>query len=364
MMDGFIGNLIRRNNQRLLAVPLLLLALVVLFFGYNHSYFLGFFAGPHAVTAQQFSAAATPRAFANPFLVVSADATPGSTHSTELREVERRNGDVFVRARFLDVLVDGRHMLVRVAPGTDLTDAALAASTQQTGEIKSVSDLLHNRSLDGGYSYQGQLSPLYLDTYDYKGFGYVTLALGCIALAFAGYMLWRWSQVSGDLTRHPLCRQLAKQGQLESLLHQIDSEMAAPQLTLKRRTSAAYLTPHWLVTSCVFTVSAMQLSSVVWIYRSLVKRRIYFFITISKRYLLIAHDAFGQKLAVQLSDAQTRQLDEHLRIATPRAVHGYNKRLLSLWRRTAAKEGFPSTATALLNGQPLADQRVANQYGG
>lgn len=361
MWDGFIGNLIRRTNQRILITALVLLACIAAFFGYNRRYFYAFFAGPRTVTAQQLTTASSPAAFPDAFLRVGDD----SAETTNLEEVRREDGRDSVAANFESVVVGGHHMLVRVAPDSfPASDTATALpATTLTGEVKRVDDI--RNQIYGSYSTPaGDLLPVYLDTYDYRNFGNIALAIA-IPLALLGlWMLWRWWQTSSDLSRHPLCRRLAKQGQLELLIQQIDSEMSAPHVTYSRRGVRADVTQHWLINSQLFTGLVMHVPEIVWVHRSLVKRRIYFFITVSKRHLLNVYDQSGQKMAIQLSEAQAGEFFEHLRSLTPRAVHGYDKRLSSLWRRTASKAGFPEAAAALLSGQPLPDQRVSNQYGG
>ena len=356
MWNGFIGDLIRRTNRRLLITAFLLLACLALFFGYNRGYFYGFFHGPRTVSAQQLTAAASPAAFPNRFVAVQDE----REEPTQLEDISHKDGQDYVEAGFMSAVVGGHHMLVRVGP--DAVPVSGASAATLTGQLKSVDDLRNH--LEGSYSTpQDDLLPVYLDTYEYKTFGYGSLAIGVPLLLLALWMLWRWWQVSSDLSRHPLCRRLAAQGQLELMIQQIDSELAAPHLTVGRRGASAHVTPHWLLIDNFFGGSVMQLSTIAWVYRSLIKRRLYFVITVSKRHLLNVRDMSGHKAAIQLSEAKTQQLYDGLRQATPRAVHGYDKRLLSLWRSTPNKAGFPDAAAAMLSGQTLPDQRVANTYG-
>ena len=360
MWDGFIGNLIRRINQRVLITALVLLACVAAFFGYNYRYFYGFFAGAHTVTAQQIAAAPSAAAFPDPFLKV----TDESAETTNLQELHTQDGRQSETAAFESVVVGGRHMLVRVAPDAfPAADATPLPAGTLTGVIKSTDDL--RNSVYGHYATaQDDLLPVYLDTYDYREFGNIALAIGIPIVLLALWMLWRWWQTSSDFSRHPLSRQLAKHGQLELMVQQIDSEMTAPHMTFGHRAAKADVTQHWLVLSQYMNATAMQVPAIVWVHRSLVKRRIYFFITISKRHLVNVYDNSGKKAAIQLAEAKAGELYEHLRNVTPQAVHGYDKRLLTLWKQTPNKAGFPDAAAAMLSGQTLPDQRVTSQYSG
>ena len=358
MWEGFVGNLIRRTSQRMLIVALVLLAGLTLFFAYKRSYFFGFFAGPHTVTAQQLTAASSPAAFANPFLSVADE----GEEPTDLQEIHNEDGRNVLEASFASAVVGAHHMLVRVAP-----DAANAAehlpSATVTGEIKKVDDL--RGSVYGNYAAPaGDLLPIYLDTYNYRTSGYIALALCIPILLLALWLLWRWFQISSDFSRHPLCRKLSGQGQLEMLVQQIDSEMAAPHTSYRRGGRRAEVSQHWLVASQPMSAVAMQLAGIVWIHRTLVKRRLYFVLTVSKRHLVNVYDQFGQKTAIQLTEASAGQLFEELRRLTPRAIHGFDKRVQSLWRKTPNKTGFPEAAAALLGGEVLPDLRVTSQYSG
>lgn len=358
MWDGFVGNLIRRTNQRMLITALVVLACLAAFFAYNRRYFYGFFTGPRTVTAQQLTSATSPAVFTDPFLQV----TDEGAEPTDLEEVTHEDGRDRVTAGFVSVVVDGHHMLVRVAPDAVPADGGTAIpAAMLTGRIEAIGALRGH--IYGSYATpKGDLLPVYLDTYNYRGFGYGSLAIGLPILALAFWLLWRWWQASSDFSRHPLSRKLAAQGQLEMLIQQIDSEMAAPHMTFSRRTGRADLSQHWLIISQFMGVVAMQVPSIVWVHRSLIKRRVYFFITVSKRHLVNVYDQFGQKAAIQLSETQAGELFTHLRTVTPPAIHGFDKRLLSLWRKTPNKTGFAEAASAMLSGQVLPDQRITNRY--
>ncbi len=364
MWSGFTGDLIRRANQRSLILALALLAGLTLFFGYNRGYFSGFFAGPHTISTRQLAQAFSLRGIGNPFVRVEIP----STQLTNLVERKRDDGEAtaHIAARFLGTDINGRILLIRVAP-----DVAAPAAVQEDP----------NASMPGGtfigylratpasraanartYGFESDLLPLYLDTYEYKSFGYVSLVITLPLLALSLWLLWRYFQVSGDPARHPLVRKLSNYGQMELLLQQLDVEMSAPHFMVKRRGQALHITEHWLLATTTFGGAAVPIKDLVWIYRRVVKRKIYMFITVGKTHLLLSFDRFGRKISSQLTEAQTADVFNRLRTVTPQAVSGYDKRLQALWRRTANKAGFPEEARMLTAGQILPDQQISNNY--
>ena len=354
MWNGFVGKLIRRTNQHWLICGLAVLACVLLFFAYSWSYFSGFFAAPHVATTEQLTMASSPADFPDPFVSVTSE----STEPTDLQDRPPDTGNS-VRAAFVSAIIGGRRMLVRVAPD-EIPSATLPAVTY-TGEIKRVDALRHH--VFGKYSPpDGSLLPIYLDTYQYRTHGYLALLLAVPVLFFALWMLQRWLQVSSDFSRHSLCRGLSAQGQIDTLVQWIDSNMTVSHATFKRGSTQADLSTHWLVVSTYMSGAAMQVSSIVWIHRSLVRRRLYFAITVGKSYLVNVYDQFGQRAAISLSEAKAQELFGHLRTMTPHAIHGFDKRLLAMWRSMRGKAGFAEAAHAMLGGESLPDQRITNQY--
>jgi hypothetical protein len=357
MWKGFTGNLIRRTNQHWLIWGLILLACVVLYFGYGWSYFSGFLSSPRATTTQQLTTASSPSDFSDPFVSVTSE----STEPTGFQEIRREGGQASVQAAFVSAVIGGRRMLIRVAP-EDVPSATVQGSTF-SGQIKRVNDL-RNRIVGNYAPPDGSLLPIYLDTYQYRASGYAALALAIPVLLVALWMLQRWLQVSADSSRHSLGRGLSAQGDLETLVPWIDSNMAAPHATFSRGSTRADVSQHWLIVSTYMGGAAMQISSIVWVHRSLIKRRLFFAIPVGRRYLVNVYDQFGQRLAIQLSEAKAQELFEQLRRVTPNAIHGFNRRLFAMWRGMSNKTGLPEAAAAMLGGETLPEQRVTNQYGG
>jgi hypothetical protein len=93
----------------------------------------------------------------------------------------------------------------------------------------------------------------------------------------------------------------------------------------------------------------MQLQDLVWAYRHLVKRKIYFLITVSKRHSLIVYDRLGHKVQTQLDETKVSEALQELTRMAPQAVYGYDKRLFKLWRKNKDKSGFLSEARAMLD---------------
>jgi hypothetical protein len=200
------------------------------------------------------------------------------------------------------------------------------------------------------------LLPFYLDTQDYRSFGYTSLIFGIPVLLLACWKLWGYLQASGDYAKHPFALGLAKYGQLDMLVQQVDAEIAGLHTSFKKGAHRAEITTHWLIASDRFTATPMRLDSIVWIYRRVVKKKLYFLITVRKSFSIIAYDRFGRKVAILLNDLQTGELMQNIASAAPQAIRGYDGKIAKLWRRTKDKSAFLASAQPQFAAAALGEQ--------
>lgn len=349
MWNGFVGRLIRRTNQHWLIWGFEVLACAILFLGYHWTYLHGFFTAPRVATAEQLASASSPADFSDPFLSVKAD----STEPTGIAETESAGGENAVKAAFVSAVLDGRRMLVRVAPD-DVPSTTLPGGVF-AGEIKRIGDL---RSRIPSLALTPDFLPLYLDTYQYRGHGFLLLALAAPVLIVALWILQHWLQVVVDPGRHSLCRGLSGQGELDTLVQWIDSNMSAPHTTYIQANTIVDLGQHWLVTGGYLAGVAIQISAIVWIHRLVVKRRIFFLIPAGSRSLVSVYDQFGQHARISLSASVAQQLFDQLCSLAPNAIHGFDRRLPALWRSMKNKSAFLEAAKAMLGGASLPEERL------
>jgi hypothetical protein len=168
-------------------------------------------------------------------------------------------------------------------------------------------------------------------------------------LLLALWGLWLYLQRSGEFARHPFAKRLARYGPLEMLTQQIDAETSQAHFQVKKGSASLDLTQQWLLSCAPFGATPMRLEDLVWAYRHVMKRKIYFLITVSKRHSLIAYDRLGQKVQTQLDEGKVSETLAELARLAPHAVYGFDARLFKLWKAQKDKSGFLTGAKALLN---------------
>ena len=369
MWSGFCGDVIRKTNQRLLIVVLVLAAGLVLFFGYNHAYFLGFFAGPRAVSQSQLLASKDASTFSDSFLTVNGGATAG----TGLYETttDKSHPEGYTSARYLATEIGGRKMLVRVSPdlplaqdATDSSGVRAEPSMTLTGHIVPLPSNLAATVAAATAAGDEQYLPYLLDVYEYKTFGWISVVFGGIVLLFTLWAAWVYLSRSSDPAKDSFARALAKYGPLESVVPQVDAEMMSAHTTVARRANAVHVGQHWLVATQPFRAYGAKLDGLVWAYRLIVKRKMYGVITVGTQHTLVLYDRYGQKISIQLDEPKTAEVLQLLRSVSPQAIFGYDKRLLKIWRANKGSDrtAFITEAQALLAGQVLPEVVTRKQF--
>lgn len=368
MWNGYCGDLIRAINRRRLLLVIAGAAIILLFLAYHRAYFRGFFGGPHVASQTELLNATDSKAFPNAILTVAG----GETTGTGL--VERRKDDAhpngYISARYLATLIGGKKLLVRVAPDTPLAlDAAATPPVEETssftGQVLSLSNRMTALVQPGGPAQPAYL-PYVLDTYDYKAWGWTSIVFGGIALIFILWGAFLYLRSNSDPAQDPFARGLAKVGPLESVVPQLDAEMAAAHTTFTRRNNSVHIGQQWMVVATPFRAHGARVRELIWLYRQITKKRIYFVIPAGTRHTLIMHDRTGRKLAVELGDAKCGEVLQLLRSVAPQAVYGYDKRLAKLWRSGTGTDraAFVTEAQALLGGQALPESVTRRQFSG
>jgi hypothetical protein len=368
MWSGFCGDIIRKTNQRLLIVVLILAAGLIFFFGYNHAYFYGFFRGPQAVSQNQLLAAKDAGAFADSFLIVNGGATAG----TGLYETttDKTHPEGYISARYLATEIGGKKLLVRVSPELPLAqdrangDASATAFMTLTGHVTPLTSNLSATLAAATAAGDEEYLPYLLDVYEYKIFGWISIVIGGFFLALTLWGAGVYFSRNSDPAKDSFARALAKYGPLASVVPQVDAEMMSVHTTVARRANAVHVGQQWLVAVQPFRAYGARLDGLVWAYRLIVKRKMYGVITVGTRHTLLLYDRYGQKIAVQLDEPKTAELLQLLRNISPQAIFGYDKRLLKIWRAGtgADRTGFITEAQALLAGQVLPEVVTRKQF--
>ncbi|WP_446742510.1 DUF6709 family protein [Silvibacterium acidisoli] len=366
MWDGFCGDVIRRGNKRTVIVAGVILLGVAIFYACNLPYFTGFFLGGHAVTAAELAAAKGAGDFRNSFLKVGG----GETIAAGLDEItkDKEHPEGYVSARFAVTTIGGKNLLVRLDPQYDLflgDGQKTYPSFEVTGHVKPLTDYQKDMVAHAEALGDAPYLPFVLDAYEYKEFGWFSVVITGGLAVFGAWLLVLYMQRTGDFAKHPFAKQLARHGELAMLIPQVDSECAGAHFTARHRTAAAHITPHWYIVTTAMGGSISRLDSLQWVHRTVIKRKLYYFITIGKTYQLNTYDSFGKRILAQLGDEKSNETMAMLRNVAPQALFGYDKRLLKLWKsmKSRGQSTFAAEARQLVGDQPLASDAItSNRY--
>jgi hypothetical protein len=338
-------------------MAIFILATVVLVASYNAKYFASFFAGAHTVAPDALPTA-NPDKLTDTFVRMQVpDLIPtGIQHITT--DDQHPNGNV--DSSYVATVAAGKVLIIR----TDQIFSATAHEEATPGNFEG-----RFRPMDADLQTKIQaalgrnpnlppLLPVYLDAVDYRENGYLLLIFGLPLLALGLWLLWRYQKFSGDFTKHPFAKCLAQYGQVEMLVQQIDSETAGAHSVYGSTRTGVLVTPHWLIACNPWGGTPIRFDHLAWCYRHVMKRKMLYFITISKQHSLMFYDNFGNKSQIRLKEQQATDALANLTVRAPQAIYGYDKKLWKLWKGLGKdKSRFIVEARSLIApGEALKDK--------
>jgi hypothetical protein len=178
MLPGYTAKTIHDRNRRLLTISLVLIALVLLFFAYNWQYFSSFLSGTHDVSSAQLAGFTKLSDAKNIFVRVQV----GSTNTTgEVDTTTNDDHETVTQAYYYISDVAGRKLLVRGALALPYSVEGIMPSEPFEGRLRPLNS--HTRKIIQDADTQGlsddpKYLPFYLDTVEYRDFGYWSFALG------------------------------------------------------------------------------------------------------------------------------------------------------------------------------------------
>lgn len=349
MWNGYCGNLIRRANRNMLIAIVCIAAAGALFLYYQRQYLTQFFHGPNSVDATKVVQSPIENQFVRIHVERALDT--GIQHTTT-----ENGGPARVDSQYFVTMAGGKLLVLRLPHGghpEEISDLTFE------GRVRPIpADL--GKHLDNNL--RADLPPVatyYIDGQDYRDLGIVSLVVGIPILLLWSWMLWRYMQASGDFSRHPFAKRIAKYGQLEMLVQEIDAEMAGAHSTYSVRTNTVEVSQNWFLTHSLFAGEAIRLNHLTWAYQYLLKRKLYYFITIKTTYFVHAYDDLGNKTQIQLSKERVAEILQELAVRVPHALFGYNKSLQKLWKASKKDPSrFLQEARTLAGQTELAPQRT------
>jgi len=322
MWEGYCGEVIRRTNRNLLIAILCTAALGGLFTYSQRRYLSQFFRGPAAVDTSVVAQHPVEGQFVRVHVARAFD--------TGLQHVTTQDGREEVDSQYFVASAGEKLLILRIPDGghpEEIRDLTLE------GRVRPLSAEL-TQSLESHGPARLPLATYYIDGQDFRGFGIAFLVIGIPVLLFWLWMLMRYRRGNSDFREHSFAKRIAKYGQLEMMVQEIDAETAPMHPVYSRRSIKVEVTQNWLLARMPFGANAIRLNHLAWAHPFVLKRKLYFLITVGKYHFLQAYDDMGKKMQVKLSKEMVDAVVGDLAARCPHAIFGYHASIDKLWKRT------------------------------
>lgn len=340
MWEGYCGDVIRRVNRNLLIAILGIAALGGLFTYSQRRYLNQFFRGPTAVDTSVVAQHPVEDQFVRVHVARAFD--------TGLQHVSTQDGRTEVDSQYFVTSAGKKLLILRIPDGghpEEIRDLTLE------GRVRPLSSELTQSLESHRPPHLPPLATYYVDGQDFRSFGIVFLIIGIPVLLFWLWMLARYQRGSTDFAEHSFAKRIAKYGQLETMVQEINAETATMHPVYSRRSIRVEITQNWLLAGMPFGANAIRLNHLAWAHPFVLKRKLYFLVTIGKNHFLNAYDDMGKKMQVRLSKEMVDTVIRDLVARCPHAIFGYHASIEKLWKRTRKEPGRFLREAEAMRGQ-------------
>jgi hypothetical protein len=327
-MDPWIVARCRRACRHQVMAWLVVLAAGLAFLGFQARYLRNFFAGPYAIDEAGLSAVNNPSTAPRFFVKV----TPADVLDTGIQETttETENGTptkTYVSSQFWAARLGHRLLIVRAKekPGALVT-----------GQLEPMPDYLAQELFSGtDASLMRQVTyPMVLDTQGFRKEGYIILAVTAFFLWLMYIFLRRSLRNAMDPWQHPAIARVAKWGDVHLISAEVERDLRE---AARFRAHGITLADHYAVTNSFFVFNVLRMHDLLWAYKKITKRRVYFFIPAGKEFDAVLK-FYGGDVSFRRSGFGHREekVEEVLKWVAERApwaIIGYSDELNTLFTK-------------------------------
>lgn len=320
--NGIVSKAVKRTNRNLLLLCLFAFAIVfgLLFAGSN--YWLTLVAGSKLLDHDELIAMQSVD-FLPTMVTVQTDESFDTGYEQYL---VNDNGTRITEHYYIMMLIGNeRFLLVEAPPETEkleYTGALISIPSDVQGDIVD--------ALIGEYpDLAGTFLPVMITTEDHRTAGWIALViLGIIFIAGVEGML-RLIARQTDINQHPIYKSLARYGDPQTVIKQIEGEMALGS----EQVGKLQVTPKWAITSSRTTFDAVYLKDAVWMYKMITQHRTNGIPT-GKSFKVLVYDKHGHLMEVP---TKKNTVDDMLQVIYQRApwiLTGFNDELQNMWKNS------------------------------
>ena len=314
--ETWIHQAVRKVALRQLALAALLLVSVLIGFTVYNSYWRSFLHGPVDASFADLHADLSSRGDRQ-FLRVHGDKafdtgmTQVTTHTMNGVETSKETSAYYYLLR-----VDDQPLLVK----------GKAITTTPEGNLVPVPKDLADDLLSGpsGARLKTVMFPYMLEASDpFRRDGYFAIVASLVALGCAFLLARRGMSRVGDPRTHPSVQWLESTGQVQAVATATDDEVRHSVVYKKQDIT---LTPNYVVRRAFFTFRIYPLDDLLWLYKQLVRQRVYF-VPVGTTTQLLMTFRQKQKASMRVAAADADRLIQQIGARRPWAFYGYSLEL-------------------------------------
>lgn len=320
MESSIIHDAIRRTNRNLMMVGVILVLGVAIAAGLSINYFYNFFLGPFPISHQELVNLDINSAQQYYVTVVGDDVA-----DTGWEYIRTSNGRETVERRYAALFVGNRLLLVS-------TRDTIGSTATFTGSLIPMSSDVRNEVIAGIENevpgVRGLFLPYMLTTDAFHISGIIGMVVGGVVLIIGVWMIMRVMRRRANPNLHPIMKSLAKFGDPDMVVNQIEMDMQRGQRKLGRLT----FTTNWLFQSSLTSFTATRHSDIAWLYKLVTQRRTNGIPT-GKTYSAMIWDRHGTCLRYDAREGDVNAALNAVSQMAPWALGGFSTELDNLWKK-------------------------------
>lgn len=327
MINGIVH---RASLYRLgLSLLVLIVALGGLFLARNVYYNL--FSGPFTVTPDYVLGISNVKTLTQYYITVTGE----DAMDTGYQYISTRKGVETSHDSYVALLLGDRYLLVQKQGD------AVEGVTKYTGTLVPMPSSVQREVINDMVRQYPKLDnvflPFMLDTHAFGADAISVLVAGIIATAGGLWGLLGALLCLTNPSRHPIMRGLARFGDADMIINQIESELNQDHLGVHK----IHLTRNWMITYTSRSFKAARLTDIVWLYQKVTQYRVNGIIPTGKLYTAMIWDKYSTNISVSGKDYQVLGILDSVAQRAPWAIIGYKPELKDAWR--SDRQGFLMT---------------------
>lgn len=329
MFNTIVGKQVLLKSRNLLISNGILMAALLAVAGWQYRYLYNFALGPFPVDVKKLEEIKSLDDSLQQFITVKGNAIDDTGVQQITKRVRRSTGQTVsesVSAKYQTLKLNKRILLVK--------SGVSANSTQVTGGLSDISSEVKSRIVDPiesqSSTLKGTFLPFMLDTGDYRAVGYFALLFGVPISLFSLWKIISAIRWRSNLGNYPISKRLAKLGDWQTLIQEIDAEANSGINTIMIGNNQ--LTRSWLLQLKNIEMKAIRLDQLVWAYKKVTSTKY------GKFYSVALHDRQGEEYVCPCpNEADVELLLKELFERFPHLILGYSDDLKKMWKRERQK---------------------------